>query len=123
MLLVIGALCLYLELNSPDSSCPVWWARSSCCSDSRAISVLPINWLERVCCCWHSGLFILEAKFATHGILGVGGAISMVLGAVMLVDSPLPRITHTLRHRYRISATFLCDHGLSLVPGGARAQN
>jgi len=35
---------------------------------------------------------VLEVKFATHGILGVGGAISMVLGAVMLVDSPLPEM-------------------------------
>jgi membrane-bound serine protease (ClpP class) len=38
------------------------------------------------------GLFVLEAKFATHGILGVGGALSMMLGAVMLIDSPLPEM-------------------------------
>jgi membrane-bound serine protease (ClpP class) len=37
-------------------------------------------------------LFILEAKFATHGILGAGGAFSMVLGAVMLIDSPVPEM-------------------------------
>ena len=37
-------------------------------------------------------LFILEAKFATHGILGSGGALSMVLGAVMLIDSPVPEM-------------------------------
>ena len=34
-------------------------------------------------------LFILEAKFPTHGILGVGGVVAMVLGALMLVRSPL----------------------------------
>ena len=57
-----------------------------------AISVLPISWLGASLLLLAFGLFILEAKFATHGILGVGGAISMVLGAVMLVDSPLPEM-------------------------------
>jgi membrane-bound serine protease (ClpP class) len=33
-------------------------------------------------------LFVLEAKFASHGILGTGGVVSMVLGALMLVDGP-----------------------------------
>jgi len=37
-------------------------------------------------------LFALEAKFASHGILGAGAAIAMVLGAVMLIDSPLPEL-------------------------------
>jgi membrane-bound serine protease (ClpP class) len=54
--------------------------------------VLPISWLGASLLLLAFGLFILEAKFATHGILGVGGAVSMVLGAVMLVDSPLPEM-------------------------------
>ena len=37
-------------------------------------------------------LFVLEAKFTAHGVLGVGGAIAMVLGAVMLVYSPVPEM-------------------------------
>ena len=36
--------------------------------------------------------FVLEAKFATHGILAIGGAIAMVLGAVMLVNGPIPEM-------------------------------
>ncbi|MGH9725963.1 MAG: NfeD family protein, partial [Candidatus Acidiferrales bacterium] len=34
-------------------------------------------------------LFVMEAKFPTHGVLGVGGVIAMVLGALFLVRSPL----------------------------------
>ena len=34
-------------------------------------------------------LFVLEAKFPTHGVLGVGGVVSMMLGALMLIRSPL----------------------------------
>ena len=37
-------------------------------------------------------LFVLEAKFASHGILTAGGAVAMVLGAVLLVESPLPEM-------------------------------
>jgi membrane-bound serine protease (ClpP class) len=36
--------------------------------------------------------FVLEAKFATHGVLTAGGAISLALGAVMLVDTGIPEL-------------------------------
>jgi membrane-bound serine protease (ClpP class) len=92
VLLVIGALCLYLELNSPGLIVPGVAGAIMVLLGLSAISVLPINWLGASLLLLAFGLFILEAKFATHGILGVGGAISMVLGAVMLVDSPLPEM-------------------------------
>ena len=57
-----------------------------------AISVLPINWLGAALLLLALTLFALEAKFASHGILGAGAAVSMVLGAVMLVDSPWPEM-------------------------------
>ena len=34
-------------------------------------------------------LFILEAKFTSHGILAIGGIVSMFLGAIFLIRSPL----------------------------------
>ncbi len=92
VLLVIGALCLYLELNSPGLIVPGVVGAIMVLLGLSAISVLPINWLGASLLLLAFGLFILEAKFATHGILGTGGAISMVLGAVMLVDSPLPEM-------------------------------
>ncbi len=92
VLLVIGALCLYLEMNSPGLVVPGVVGAIMVLLGLSAISVLPINWLGAALMLLAFGLFVLEAKFATHGILGVGGAISMVLGAVMLVDSPLPEM-------------------------------
>ena len=35
-------------------------------------------------------MFVLEAKFQTHGIAGAGGIVLMVLGALLLVDGPYP---------------------------------
>jgi membrane-bound serine protease (ClpP class) len=52
--------------------------------------VLPINWLGAALILLAFGLLLLEVKIASHGILGAGGAIALVLGAVMLVDSSTP---------------------------------
>jgi membrane-bound serine protease (ClpP class) len=35
------------------------------------------------------GLFILEAKYTSHGVLAVGGIVAMLLGALMLIHSPM----------------------------------
>jgi membrane-bound serine protease (ClpP class) len=37
-------------------------------------------------------LFALEAKFAAHGVLAIGGIVTMVLGALLLVDAPIPEM-------------------------------
>jgi membrane-bound serine protease (ClpP class) len=57
-----------------------------------ALAVLPINWLGAALLLLALTLFVLEAKFTSHGILGIGGAIAMLLGAVMLVNSPIPEM-------------------------------
>jgi len=44
-----------------------------------AISVLPINWLGVALLALAFTLFILEAKLTAHGVLAVGGTVSMVL--------------------------------------------
>jgi membrane-bound serine protease (ClpP class) len=33
-------------------------------------------------------MFVLEAKFASHGVLGGGGTLAMVLGALLLINGP-----------------------------------
>src|SRR6202043_1952489 len=53
-----------------------------------SLSVLPINWTGVGLLVLSVALFILEAKFTSHGMLGIGGTISMVLGALLLVDGP-----------------------------------
>jgi membrane-bound serine protease (ClpP class) len=37
-------------------------------------------------------LFALEAKFATHGVLAIGGITTLVIGALLLIDSPIPEM-------------------------------
>lgn len=92
VILVIGALCIYVEFSSPGLVAPGVIGAIMALLGLSAISVLPINWLGAALLILAFTLFVLEAKFTAHGVLGVGGAVAMVLGAVMLIDSPLPEM-------------------------------
>jgi membrane-bound serine protease (ClpP class) len=92
VLLVIGALGIYVEFSSPGLIAPGVLGSILVLLGLSALSVLPINWLGAALMLLAFTLFVLEVKFASHGILGVGGALSLVLGAVMLIDSPAPEM-------------------------------
>jgi len=90
VLLVIGALGIYIEFSSPGLIEPGVFGGILVLLGLSAMSVLPINWLGAALLGLAFTLFALEVKFTSHGVLGVGGAFAMVLGAVMLIDSPAP---------------------------------
>ena len=92
VMLVIGALCIYVEFTSPGAIAPGVVGAILALLALSALSVLPINWLGAALLVLAFTLFALEAKFASHGVLAAGGAVSMVLGAVMLIDSPFPEM-------------------------------
>jgi membrane-bound serine protease (ClpP class) len=92
VLLVIGALGIYVEFSSPGLIAPGVLGGIMVLLGLSAISVLPINWLGAALMALACTLFVLEVKFTSHGILGAGGALAMVLGAVMLIDSPAPEL-------------------------------
>jgi membrane-bound serine protease (ClpP class) len=92
ILLVIGALAVYVEFSAPGMVAPGVVGSILILLGLSALSVLPINWLGAALMLLAFVLFALEAKVAAHGVLGVGGTVAMVLGAVMLVDSPLPEL-------------------------------
>jgi membrane-bound serine protease (ClpP class) len=92
VLLVIGALAIYVEFSVPGMIAPGVIGAILVLLGLSAISVLPINWLGAALLILAFALFALEAKMASHGVLGAGGAVAMVLGAVLLIDSPLPEM-------------------------------
>ena len=92
VLLVVGALAIYVEFSNPGLIAPGVVGAILVLLGLSAISVLPINWLGVALLLLAFTLFALEAKFASHGVLGAGGAFSMVLGSVLLINSPLPEL-------------------------------
>jgi membrane-bound serine protease (ClpP class) len=89
ILLIIGVLGLYAEFTHPGLFAPGVIGGIALVLALYAMHLLPVNLTGLVLLALAVGLFVLEAKFPTHGILGVGGAAAMVLGALMLIRSPL----------------------------------
>jgi membrane-bound serine protease (ClpP class) len=92
VLLIIGALGIYVEFSSPGLIAPGVFGGILVLLGLSAISVLPINWLGAALLALAFTLFVLEVKFTSHGVLGAGGALAMLLGSVMLVESPVPEL-------------------------------
>ena len=88
IVLILGALGMYVEFTSPGLILPGVAGGILILLGLSALSVLPINFAGVGLLILAVTLFVLEAKFASHGILGAGGAVAMILGAVMLVEGP-----------------------------------
>jgi membrane-bound serine protease (ClpP class) len=88
LLLLLGALGIYIEFSSPGLIVPGTAGGILVLLGLAALSVMPIHWGGVALLLLGIVLFVLEAKIASHGILGAGGAVAMVLGAVLLVDAP-----------------------------------
>ena len=92
VMLVIGALCIYVEFSAPGLILPGVVGAILALLGLSALSVLPINWLGAALILLAFGMFLLEVKVTSHGILGAGGAVALVLGAVMLIDTSIPEL-------------------------------
>ena len=89
-LLMLGAvLGLYTEFTHPGVIAPGVIGGICAVLALYAMHLLPVNFAGVVLILLAFALFILEAKFASHGVLLLGGVVSMFLGAVFLIRSPL----------------------------------
>jgi membrane-bound serine protease (ClpP class) len=88
ILLAVGALGIYVEFSSPGLIAPGVIGGIFVLLGLSGLSVLPINLTGVALLVLALSMFVLEAKFASHGILGTGGAIAMILGAMLLIDAP-----------------------------------
>lgn len=88
VLLIVGVLGLYVEFNHPGMFAPGVIGGIAILLALYAMNMLPVTITGLVLIALALALFVLEAKFPTHGVLGIGGTIAMILGAIMLVQSP-----------------------------------
>jgi membrane-bound serine protease (ClpP class) len=92
VLLAIGALGLYAEFNHPGAVWPGTVGIVFILLAIFALHLLPIRFAAVVLIFASFVLFALDAKFGTHGALAVGGIATLVIGALLLVDSPIPEL-------------------------------
>src|SRR3984957_3630133 len=89
ILLIIGVLGLYAEFTHPGMFAPGVFGVIALVLALYAMHMLPINFAGLLLIVVALVLFVMEAKYPTHGVLGVGGVLAMVLGALFLINSPL----------------------------------
>jgi membrane-bound serine protease (ClpP class) len=89
ILLIVGVAGLYIEFTHPGVIAPGVVGGICILLALYAMHILPVNIAGLFLVLLALALFILEAKFTSHGVLAAGGIISMLLGALMLIRSPL----------------------------------
>jgi len=97
ILLMLGLLGLYFEFAHPGAILPGVLGGISLLLAIFSFQILPINYVALLLILLAIGLFILEVKVQSFGILGAGGIIAMVIGSVMLIDSPIPELQPSLK--------------------------
>lgn len=89
VMLILGVLGLYTEFTHPGVVVPGVVGGICLLLALFALNYLPVNLAGLFLIALAMAFFILEAKMPSHGVLAAGGVVSMFLGAIFLIRSPL----------------------------------
>ena len=106
ILLIVGVLGLYTEFTHPGMVAPGVIGGIALVLALYAMHILPVAPAGIVLIFLALGLFILEAKYTSHGVLAIGGIVAMLLGALMLVRSPLTHAGVSLGVAFGVTLPF-----------------
>ncbi|MEW6570605.1 MAG: nodulation protein NfeD [Nitrospirota bacterium] len=90
ILMLLGFYGLFFELTNPGSLFPGIIGGICLILAFYAFQTLPVNYAGLLLIILAIILFILEVKIVSHGILTIGGIIAMIIGSLMLFESPAP---------------------------------
>ena len=90
LLLMIGFYGILFELYNPGAIFPGVLGVISLLLAFYALHTLPVNYAGLALIIFGIVLFILELKITSHGILTVGGVLSLLLGSLMLINIQTP---------------------------------
>ncbi|RMG61660.1 MAG: nodulation protein NfeD [Calditrichaeota bacterium] len=90
ILLLIGIYGIFFELLNPGAILPGVVGAICLILAFFALQTLPVNYAGLLLILLSLILFLLEVKIPSYGLLTVSGIISLVLGSLMLFDSPVP---------------------------------
>ncbi len=89
---IAGLVLLYFEFTNPGFIAPGVIGGICVLLSVLGFSFLPINYVGVLLILLAIGLFVAEVKVGGFGILGIGGIVSMVIGMLILIDSPDPAV-------------------------------
>jgi membrane-bound serine protease (ClpP class) len=88
ILLLIGLAGLYFEFSTPGVILPGVIGGISLIMAFFAMQTLPVNYAGVALILFSIILFVAEIKVISHGILTVGGIVSLAIGSLMLFQAP-----------------------------------
>jgi membrane-bound serine protease (ClpP class) len=97
ILLLIGLAGLYFELSTPGAILPGVIGGISLLLAFFGLSTLPVNYTGILLIIFGVILFVAEIKVMSHGILTVGGIISLIMGSLLLFDTAEPDLRVSLQ--------------------------
>jgi membrane-bound serine protease (ClpP class) len=92
LLLVGGALLIYLEFNSPGTIVPGALGTLMVLLAIFALDLLPVRYTAVLLLVAALVLILLEAKFGGHGVLAIAGILCLTFGMLTLVVAPVPEM-------------------------------
>jgi membrane-bound serine protease (ClpP class) len=92
VLVVFGGLLIYLEFNVPGTIVPGALGTLLLLLGVFGLNLLPIRHAAVFLLLFAILLLVLEAKFASHGVLAIAGIACLVFGLATLVDGPTPEM-------------------------------
>jgi len=90
LLMLAGLFGILFELQNPGAVLPGVVGALALVTGAFAFQMLPISWTGAALIALALVLFILEIKVTSHGALTIGGIVAMLVGSIMLIDSPQP---------------------------------
>ena len=87
ILFMLGTYGLMFELYNPGSIFPGIVGVISLILAFYSMHTLPINYAGLALMIFGIILFLLEIKIVSHGLLAIGGAVSLFLGSIMLIHT------------------------------------
>lgn len=100
LLLICGALLIYLEFNVPGTVVPGALGTVLMLLAVFGLNLLPVQHTSVLLLFAALALMVLEAKFASHGVLAFAGMVCLVFGLATLVNGPAPE----MRVHYGVAA-------------------
>jgi membrane-bound serine protease (ClpP class) len=88
LLITIGVQAILIELSSPGGWIAGFIGIVSLALATYGLGILPVNWFGLVFLITAFVLFILDIKAPTHGALTAAGVASLIVGALVLFNSP-----------------------------------
>jgi membrane-bound serine protease (ClpP class) len=105
-LLMLGLAGLYFELSHPGAIFPGVLGAICLILAFVGLSILPINYAGLALIILAGILFFLETQITSHGLLALGGIISLFLGSLMLFGKNPPALKIYQPFLYTVVITF-----------------